>query len=268
MNKHIARGTNEELSINLLKIDTGIEDDREKQEGTKAPAKESVTMLKVAQLELSSAFPKDDFLQTNEWRRLLIEFIPTSTLMTMRLLCKDWWRVADNFIDGMIESGAMIVYGGKDIWWKEALASEERHKLVLQVVFLLNITKVGNKACFRAVNLVVVDFPEGAESIGARAFSGCSSLTTVYFPTTLRFIGVGAFQVCSSLDNVDLLQTNLQEIGGWAFWGCSELKSMVVPDSLQTLGNYVFVSCPKLVSSDISLRDNNAVVAHLRSQKS
>ncbi|GMH64264.1 hypothetical protein TrLO_g14595 [Triparma laevis f. longispina] len=84
----------------------------------------------------------------------------------------------------------------------------------------------------------------GVKSIGYCAFYHCRSLTTVSFPTTLTSIGKWAFAFCESLDNVDLLQTNLQELGIEAFISCSELKSMTIPDSLQTLGIRVFDNAP------------------------
>ncbi|GMH99735.1 hypothetical protein TrVE_jg3911 [Triparma verrucosa] len=92
---------------------------------------------------------------------MFVENVPLDTLMTMRLLCKDWRRVADKFIDGMIESGGMIAHGGNDISYTEADAQRERRSLVTQVVFLLNVTKVGISACRFAVNLVVAEIPEG-----------------------------------------------------------------------------------------------------------
>ncbi|GMI08717.1 hypothetical protein TrLO_g2335 [Triparma laevis f. longispina] len=70
-----------------------------------------------------------------------------------------------------------------------------------------------------------------------------------------------------SPDNVDLLHTNLQELGACAVSECSELKSMTIPDSLQTFGSNVFFKCSKLVPSSINTHNNNAVVAHLRSQE-
>ncbi|GMH54983.1 hypothetical protein TrST_g3720 [Triparma strigata] len=122
---------------------------------------------------------------------------------------------------------------------------EERMKQVTKVVFLLNITKVGKWACWYT-NLVVVEIPEGVESIDFRAFYYCKSLTSVSFPTTLKLVGNQAFWYCSSLVNVDLLHTNLQKIEEYAFSHCSELKSMTIPDSLQTLGQYIFDGCCKL----------------------
>ena len=81
-----------------------------------------------------------------------------------------------------------------------------------RVIFLLDITKVGECACKWAANLVLVDIPEGIEIIGDGALEHCSSLTTVSFPTTLTPIGDRVFYSCKSLDNVDLRDTNLQEL--------------------------------------------------------
>jgi len=52
---------------------------------------------------------------------------------------------------------------------QEAVARQERRKLVTRVIFLLSITKVGAHACDDAINLVVVDIPEGVER-----FCGCA----------------------------------------------------------------------------------------------
>ncbi|GMH74735.1 hypothetical protein TrLO_g3367 [Triparma laevis f. longispina] len=180
--------------------------------------------------------------------------------MTLRLVTKAWKRVADAFIDEGVESGEIMVHDGYDIssigGWKYR---RERRKLATRVIFLLNITKVGQHECHWAVNLFVVDIPEGVQRFGHLAFRGCSSLTTISFPTTLTFIGGYAFCDCSSLDNVDLLHTNLQKIGGDVFWDCSELKSMTIPDSLQTLGCKVFTNCFKLVPSSIDVSEDNDV---------
>ncbi|GMH97123.1 hypothetical protein TrVE_jg7821 [Triparma verrucosa] len=215
--------------------------------------------------------PVDDFMLTNDFRRLLVEFVQIDMLTKMRLLCKDWRRVVDAFIDRKVESGEMTVIGGNEISYKEAEALKERRSLITQVVFLLNMTKVEAKACIFAVNLIVVEIPEGVESIGNAAFKNCHSLTTVSFPKSLTYIGDGAFVDCSSLETVDLLHTNLQELGRSAFLNCFELRSMTIPDSLQTLGRNVFAKCGKLVPSHIDIYHKNAnlkTIAHLRSLQS
>ena len=148
----------------------------------------------------------------------------------------------------------------------------ERHGLATRVIFILDFTRIGQYACYYAVNLVVVDIPEGVKSIGDDAFFCCSSLTTVSFPTTLTSIGRLAFGWCSSLRTVDLLLTNLQEIGTKTFYYGNELSSMTIPDSLQTLGDSVFYRSSKLVPSNIEVRDKfndttSEVVAHLSSKQ-
>ncbi|GMH60889.1 hypothetical protein TL16_g03147 [Triparma laevis f. inornata] len=199
---------------------------------------------------------------TNDFKRLLVGFVMGDTLMTLRLATKSWKRVADAFIDEGVRSGELIVHNGKDIEMADSILDKCKF---LRVIFLLNIKKVGEYSCWHADNLVVVDIPDGVESIGDSAFNQCHSLTAVSFPTTSTRIGDFAFYDRSSLDNVDLLHTNLRELDREAFRDCSELKSMMIPDSLQTLGDWVFIDCSKLVPFIIKTYDNDAVVAHLRS---
>ncbi|GMH88592.1 hypothetical protein TL16_g11197 [Triparma laevis f. inornata] len=231
-----------------------------------------------SQMSLNALFSGNNFLNTDDFRRLIVPFLQNEALMTIRPTSKPWSRVVDAFIDDGVESGAMIVHDGEDTDWQRANARVGRIQLVTRVIFLLNITKVGDSAFWEAVSLVVVNFPEGTERIGRSAFHGCLSLTTVSFPTTLTTIGDHALRECTSLDNVELLHTNLQELGHCAFANCSELKSMTIPDTLQTFGTLTlsgvcFHGCFKLVPSSINIsldNDNDPtseVVAYLRSQQ-
>ncbi|GMH96699.1 hypothetical protein TrST_g5294 [Triparma strigata] len=228
-----------------------------------AAAPSSLSLVVVAKWVIPSFFFLDD------WRFLFVENVPLDTLTKMRVLCKDWRRVVDKFIDGKIESGVMTVVGENNINWDEARALEKSRRLTKQVIFLLNITKVGNHACTLAINLVVVEIPEGVESIGDCAFFKCTSLTTVSFPTTLRSISGWAFENCSKLDNVDLFHTRLQDIGRCAFYNCRVLKSMTIPDSLQTIGRDVFpyTLYPYNFHEPHGVQRNTAVVAHLRAKQ-
>ena len=84
--------------------------------------------------------------------------------MRLRLATQGWKAVADAFIDEGVRSGAMIVHGGEDTSWNfPSDPREKRRKLATRVIFLLNNMKVGEHAC--AINLVVVDIPEGVVSI-------------------------------------------------------------------------------------------------------
>ncbi|GMH69212.1 hypothetical protein TrLO_g15722 [Triparma laevis f. longispina] len=220
------------------------DEEKENGEGTvEGPAaKNSTTLTTVSTVPATT----DQFMFTNNFKRLLVGFIMGDTLMTLRLATKAWKRVVDAFIDEGVESGAMMVHGGNDVIDTIARARAERRKFVMRVIFHLNVTKVGNRTCMWAANLVVVDIPEGVETIGVEAFHSCSRLTTVYFPKTLTLVGQSAFGNSTSLENVDLLHANLQELVRYAFGHCSELKSMTIPDSLKTVGYRVFFNCPEL----------------------
>ncbi|GMH48151.1 hypothetical protein TL16_g00230 [Triparma laevis f. inornata] len=206
-------------------------------------------------------------MHTPEFRIHFVAFVRVLTLMAFMVATKGWNAAADAQIDEGVSSGDLMVHAGKDISFVAANSRKERCKLITRVIFILNITKVGEYACEFACNLVIVDIPDGIESIGKCAFLCCSSLTTVSFLTTLRLIGYCAFQYCSSLENVDLLHTNLEELGQAAFSFCEELKSMTMPDSLRRGGRHVFHGCSKLVPSNINIKDADAVLAHLRSQQ-
>ncbi|GMI00474.1 hypothetical protein TrLO_g11383 [Triparma laevis f. longispina] len=106
----------------------------------------------------------DQFMFTDDFKRLLVGFVPGDTLMTLRLTTKAWKRVVDAFIDEGVRNGTIIVHGGKDIG-PMRVPRADRRAFATRVIFLLNIMKVGARACW-ASNLVVVDISEGIESIG------------------------------------------------------------------------------------------------------
>ncbi|GMH68344.1 hypothetical protein TrLO_g15082 [Triparma laevis f. longispina] len=192
-----------------------------------------------------------------------------SKSMKLRLETEGYNKESDAFIDEGAEDGTIMVHGGNDLDWnvREEVASTRKEKCepVTRVIFLLDTTKIGNHAFFCAVNLIVVESPEGVQLIGHGAFKQCSSLTVIFSPAPLRLIAHGVFQDCSSLKNVELLHTNLQQIGMMAFFKCSELTSMTVPGLIQYVGEYVFDCCDKLVPSGFNYDDAVEVITHLRS---
>ncbi|GMH68616.1 hypothetical protein TL16_g04973 [Triparma laevis f. inornata] len=277
MSKSLASESKDGNKSREMSEKRGAEDEvNENEEGIiVCPSDESLTISTVVSTVPATT---DQFMFTDDFKRLLVDLVQGDMLMTLRLATKAWKRVVDAFIDEGVRSGAMIVHSGKDVSFQDAYARRGRHALLTQVIFLLNITKVGEYEFFYAANLVVVEIPDGVESISESAFDGCESLTTVSFPKTLRSIGKSAFANCSSLENVDLLHTNLQELGSAAFWSCSELKSMTIPDSLRKFPSISywyeepFFECFKLVPSYIDVSEiyedaASEVVAYLRFQQ-
>ncbi|GMH77407.1 hypothetical protein TL16_g07396 [Triparma laevis f. inornata] len=242
-------------------------EDEEKEDGEEQNEGSAAENLTTSTTVSTAPAATDQFMHTPEFRRYFVEFVMGDTLMNLRLATKGWKAAADAFIDEGVKSSAMIVHDGEDINWGAANARKKMRKLVTRVVFLLNVMKVVERECKLAVNLVVVDIPEGVESIGRGAFWNCYSLTTVSFPTTLTWIGVEYFTGCFTLENIHLLHTKVKKLGQQAFYFCPELNSMTIPDSLQTLGSGVFGKRKKLVPSNINVNNNNAVVAYLSSQQ-
>ncbi|GMH98635.1 hypothetical protein TrST_g459 [Triparma strigata] len=115
----------------------------------------------------------DDFMHTDDFRRLFVGFVMVDTLVAMRWLDKKWHKVVENKLTELEDepfslSGEIIVHGGNDLGGFEADfgARKEKTKQVTKVVFLLNITKVGEHVCAYAINLIAVDIPEGITMIG------------------------------------------------------------------------------------------------------
>ena len=68
------------------------------------------------------------------------------------------------------------------------------------------------------------------ETIGVRAFYGCSSLASVGDLSNVTSIGEWAFYGCSSLASIGDLRS-VTEIGGAAFYNCSALTLCVLLNS-------------------------------------
>lgn len=88
------------------------------------------------------------------------------------------------------KNGTIIVHDGKDDGGKD----DPRFENVTKVIFLQNITQVGKYACYYAINLIVVDIPEGVETIVWNTFLFCFNLNSVHFPSTLKVIGFQRFR--------------------------------------------------------------------------
>ena len=116
-----------------------------------------------------------------------------------------------------------------------------------------------------------VTIPDGVESIGSYAFSGCTSLESVIIPDSIKSIGDYAFNGCSnctvtfgtnfvngsytsssSLNNcltgckAVVIKEGVTSISSYAFSGCTTLKTVTIPESVTSIGEYAFKSCNSL----------------------
>ncbi|GMI04161.1 hypothetical protein TrVE_jg7030 [Triparma verrucosa] len=134
-------------------------------------------------------------MHTDDFRRLFVEFVMVDTLVVMRWLDRKWHKVVEKKLAEFEDEpfGEIIVHGWNNISFEESNsgARRDRIKQVTKVVFLLNITKVGDRACMFAYNLVVVDIPEGITIIGNGSFKWCSSLKEIKLPNCSKLVPSG-----------------------------------------------------------------------------
>ena len=114
----------------------------------------------------------------------------------------------------------------------------------------IGVTKIGDYAFFRCINLINVTIPDSVTTIGDCAFSNCSSLTSVTIGDGVTTIGESAFYNCSSLTNVTI-PDSVTTIGNYAFDWCTCLTSVTIGDSVTTIGVGAFSGCDSLTSVTI-----------------
>jgi hypothetical protein len=99
--------------------------------------------------------------------------------------------------------------------------------------------------------LVEVEFSEGLERIGIRAFWHCDNLKHInMLPSTLKQISDYAFYRCGSLDSIEFPE-GLQVIGEYAFRTCGELKRIKIPSAHVVIKLGAFSECFGLISVEL-----------------
>lgn len=90
-----------------------------------------------------------------------------------------------------------------------------------------------------------VFLPDGIETIGEYAFSGCTALEEVHLPAALREIPARLFDGCSALPRLTLPQS-ITTIEEYAFYGCAALRALRLPEGVTKIGKYAFYNCRRL----------------------
>ena len=109
-----------------------------------------------------------------------------------------------------------------------------------------------SEGCFLDMaGLANVVLPEGLQTIGSRAFEGCTGLQSIELPSELQVICTGAFKACSALGAISI-PDSVTTIEEGAFRDCAELVQLGFGASsqLQNIDKYAFMGT-KLTQVDI-----------------
>jgi len=102
----------------------GGEDEKDENEEGVIEASSAATSSTLTTVSNAPA-ATDQFMSTDDFKRLLVVLVQGDTLMTLRLTTKAWKRVVDAFIDEGVKSGAMIVHGGADCVFEAEFGKDE-----------------------------------------------------------------------------------------------------------------------------------------------
>lgn len=91
---------------------------------------------------------------------------------------------------------------------------------------------------------------EGLESIGERAFQGCTYLAEVIIPNSVTSLGNRVFYKCQNLKNITL-GSGITAINDYMFYKCEALETVTVSNQLESIGNYAFRGCVSLKEFDL-----------------
>lgn len=126
------------------------------------------------------------------------------------------------------------------------LVLERYHAHTLeQVVIPDGVTQILDGAFRGHDELVSVVLPDTLQSIGPRAFSGCSSLREIRIPEGVFEIGRSAFSGCKALVSASL-PDGLLRVSESLFQGCTSLKEVRGGAEVDELAGNAFAACEQL----------------------
>ena len=103
-------------------------------------------------------------------------------------------------LTGELKDGVLIFtgYGRMDDFPDNAPWADRRDEIV-SVVFMGDVTYIGERAFWDCDNLTSVDFGDTLIELGKQAFISCDVLEVLYFPATFKVFGEGSLQSCPGL---------------------------------------------------------------------
>ena len=88
------------------------------------------------------------------------------------------------------------------------------------------VTYIPDYLCSSMNKLTSIAIPATVDSIGARAFEGCSGLTSMVISGNLKYIGNLSFAYCTSLNKIEIKNV-IEECDAYCFMGCTALDTLI-----------------------------------------
>ena len=118
---------------------------------------------------------------------------------------------------------------------------------VINAIIDESVKEIDDDAFCDNPNLRSVEFHDGVDKIGTRAFISCTSLRRIIIPG-VKVIGMGTFYNCSGLEDVKF-GDKLETIGQEAFEFCTSLRCITMP-SIRTIAGWAFEGCTALTDAE------------------
>ncbi len=119
-----------------------------------------------------------------------------------------------------------------------------------------NVTKIGEYAFERCINLKNITIPNTVTQISSNAFCDCYSLESLEIPNSVTSIGHFAFYGCSSLKTITI-PNSVTDIGPGAFsvqndassnsFSSGSLENIIIPDSVIRIRGSAFNDVPYII---------------------
>ena len=96
-----------------------------------------------------------------------------------------------------------------------------------------------------------VKIENGVESIGNRAFQGCTALVDIKIPASVTSLGSHLFYKCTALKSI-VIESSITDILEYTFYNCTALENVTLPESVKTIGKYAFRGCTAITDINVS----------------
>ena len=126
------------------------------------------------------------------------------------------------------------------------------------IVFLGNVTSLGERCFNGSGNLTSITIPLSVTSLGEACFYYCTNLTSISISNNITSLGEYCFYNCDGLTSITI-PSSVTNIGKGCFEGSTGLTSVTIPSNVTSLGKMCFNGCNSLNTYQLYWTNNNII---------